>query len=325
MTVPAGTFKTYEAVGIREDLEDMIYDISPTETPFLSAVKRMKAKSTLHEWQTDTLSAAGTNAAVEGDDASINTAVPTLRLANRTQILTKAVSISGTEEAVDKAGRESEMAYQTYKRGKELKRDLEFALTRNQAATSGLAASARLMAGIETWIATNKTAVGSGSPAATTPGSVSGAPTTAPTDMSTTGSVSETILKTVIRECWTNGGEADWLLMGPQTKAKLAGFSGIATRFRDVESGKRAQIIGGADLYVSDFGDHKFIPSRFCRDRNVLGLDLEYWGVAYLRPFQTFALAKTGDSEKKQMLVEATLVCKNELANFKITDINPAL
>lgn len=324
MTAPSGTFQTFQAIGLREDLEDDIWDVSPTETPFSMLIPKGKADATFHEWQTDALDPAGSNATIQGDDATVNTAVPTVRLRNYTQILDKVISISGTQEVVDKAGRASEMAYQTAKRMKELKRDLEYALVRNQASTAGAAATAATLASVESWIATNKTSVGSGG-TPTTPGYASGT-VAAPTDNSTAGTVTEAHLKTMIATCWQAGGDPELLMVGAQTKQKISGgFSGIATRFKDVPMGKQANIVSGVDFYVSDFGTHKVVPNRFVRDRNILGLDMNYWELGRLRGTQSMPLAKTGDSEKKLILMEVTLISRNELANFKVTDINPAL
>lgn len=323
MAEPAGTFDTFASIGNREDLEDIIYDISPLETPFVTGVARMKANAVFHEWQTDVLAAAGSNQAIEGNDASVLTATPTVRLRNYTQILTKSVSVSGTQEAVNKAGRDSELAYQMAKRSKELKRDLEYASIRNQTSTAGTAGtSGRVMASVESWL-TTYTSAGTGT-AQTTPG-YSGGTVAAPTDSSVAGTVTEAMLKKVIATVWTNGGDPGTLMVGPLTKQKISGsFTGIATRYRMTPQGQ-ADIISGVDLYVSDFGEHRLVPNRFMRDQNILVLDMEYWGIAYLRGFQSFDLAKTGDSIKRQILVEGTVVAKNPLASGKVVDINPAL
>lgn len=323
MTVASGTFQTFQAVGNREDLEDDIWDVSPTETPFANMIKKGKATATRHEWQTDALAAAATNANVQGDEAVINTVTPTVRLSNLCQILDKVVAVSGTQEVVDKAGRASEMARQTTKMMKELKRDLEYALIRNQASTAGAAGTAATLASVESWLATNKTSVGSGT-AQTTPGYASGS-VAAPTDSTAAGTLTEAHLKATIAQIWAAGGDPTVIMVGPKTKQKISTFSGVATRFRNVPEGRQAQIISGVDLYVSDFGEHKIIPNRFMRDQNVLLLDMDYWELARLRPTQAWPLAKTGDSDKKQMLMEVTLVSRNELASGKITDINPAL
>ncbi len=323
MAVPTGTTQTFQQVGIREDLEDIIYDISPMDTPFLSKADRMKATQSNHEWQTDALSAAANNRVIEGDDAAIDTIVATVRLNNYCQISDKAISISGTANTVNTAGRKRELSYQITKRGKELKRDMEFALTQNQASSVGGAGTARSLASLESWISTNRTSVGTGT-SQTTPG-FSGGVVAAPTDSTVTGSMSETTLKAMIREAFVQGGDPSLILVGPGSKQKMSTFTGIATQYRENSGVKQATILGAAAVYVSDFGEHRIMPDRFSRDRTVLGLDMEYWGVAYLRPFQQFELAKTGDSEKRQMLVEYTLVAKNQASSFKIADVNSAL
>jgi hypothetical protein len=327
MARPAGTLQTYQAVGNREDLSDIIFDISPTETPFVSSIAKIKAKARLHEWQTDALDSAGANSQIEGDDATTNTAVPTIRLTNYCQILSKTARVSGTQEAVDKAGRAGEMAYQVRKRMEEIKRDLEYAAVRNQASSAGSEAVASRMAGVESWIATNKTSVGaaSGSAPVTTPGFSSGA-VASPTDSTAAGTVTEAALKAVLQAVWTAGGDPKVLMVGPATKSRVStSFAGIATRYRDANKNGGTAIVSGVDLYISDFGEHKIVPNRFSRDQNILCLDMEYWALAQLRPLKATELAKTGDSERKQLIMEATLVSRNEKASGKVTDINPAL
>ncbi len=320
MTIPTATFQTQSGVGNREDLSDLIYNISPVETPFMSNAAKGKATGVYHEWQTDSLAAAATNAAVDGDDATNNTVTPTVRLGNFTQILTKNIGISGTQEAVNKAGRKSEMAYQVALKGKEIKRDLEYALTRNQGNTAGASASARLMASAESWIFTNRTDIGTGG-ANTTPGFISGR-VAAPTDASATSlTVSKAHLDAMIQAAWTQGGDPKVIMGGAATKRTIAGFTGIATIYREVKGNSQAAIIGGADLYISNFGEHMIVPNRFMRTNVVLILDMDYWGVSYLRQFSVSDLAKTGDSIRKQLLTECTLESKNEAASAKITTI----
>ena len=320
MAIPAGTFKTYEQIGIREDLSDVIYNISPVETPFLSMAGRSKATARNHEWQTDSLATAGTNSAIEGDDATANTASPSVRVNNKCQILSKVVAVTGTAEAVDKAGRRSEMAYQISKRGKELKRDLEYALTRNQASTSGASGVAATMASVESWLSTNKTTLGATVSTATTPGFASGG-VAAPTDASEAGTFTKAGLDQVIQECWTSGGSPRIIMVGPHNKGVLSGFTGIATLYKEVPGMQQGTIVGGADVYVSDFGEHTVVPNRFNRDQTALVLDMDYFAVAYLRPFTQYPLAKTGDSERRQILTECTLEVRNEAASGKVTDL----
>lgn len=319
MTVPSGTFQTHQAVGDLDDITDEIYNISPTETPFLSMAARSKANGRYHEWQIDALASAADNSMIEGDDVTINTAAPTTRPGNWVQTLQKAISVSGVQEVVDKAGRKSELAYQIAKRGKELKRDLEFAISRNLASTAGAAASAAHMASSESWISTNKTDLGSGG-TPTTPG-FSGTTVAAPTDNSTNGTFIKTALDAVIQAVWSAGGEPKVILTGPFNKTKLSAFTGIATLYKEVPGVKQGTIVGGADLYVSNFGEHTVVPSRFNRDQTVQILDFDYWAVAYLRPFRVVEIAKTGDAEKRMMLVSATLVSRNEAASGKVTSL----
>jgi hypothetical protein len=324
MTAPSGTYQAFQAIGNREDLTDAIYNLSPTETPFVSMAAKVKAKSVLHEWQTDELAAAAKNSNIEGDDSAVNTAVPTVRLTNRLQIFKKTIQVSGTQEIVDKAGRDGEIAYQLMKRGKEIKRDIEFGLTQNQASSAGSASSPRQLASVESWLNTNRTSVGTGT-AQTTFGFSSG-DTAAPVDSTVTGSMTESNLKNMISEAWSQGGSPTVVLVGPGAKKKISSFAGIATLYREAgTTAKGTRIIGAADVYVSDFGEHRIVPSRFSRDRTVLILDMDYWAVAQLRGMTKEKLAKTGDSEKWHLLTELTLECRNEKASAKITDVNSAL
>jgi hypothetical protein len=335
VTVPAATFQTFSQIGRREDLSQMIYDISPTEKPFTSAIKKTKATQSKHEWQTDAQAAASAvnSAMVEGDDATANTADPTVRLGNQLQTLRKVVQVSGRAREIDTAGRADEFEYQLKKRMSELGRDLEAALCQNNAATAGSASSAPLMASFESWIASSATAVGNyvsvgTGTAQTTIGvnAAAGYPVTAPTDSTVAGTLTEASVKSVIKQCWEAGGEPSMVIVGAGVKQKISGsFTGIATRFRNVNSGNQAEIISGADLYVSDFGEIKIVPSRFSRARTVLVIDPTYLGIASLRGFRMERLAKTGDSDKAQIVGDYTLEVRNILAHGKVADVDGAL
>jgi hypothetical protein len=324
MALPAGTMQTHQAIGNREDLTDLISTISPTETPFYSMVPRVKARMTKHEHQTDSLAAPASNRHLEGDDSAVNTAVPTTRVFNFTQIFKKTIQVSGTQEVVDKAGRDSEIAYQLMKRGKEIKRDIEMALTQNQAGTGGATATVRSLGSVESWLSSNWTSKGSGSPVHT---GFDGTIVNSPVDATTTGSFSEANLKAMIKECWSSGGNPTVVMCGPTAKQKISSFAGIGTQFRDV-GGKTAatnRIVGAADIYISDFGEHRIVPNRFQRDRTVLILDMDYWAVAVLRGMTKEKLAKTGDSDKWHLLTELTLESRNEKASAKIADVDGTL
>ena len=317
MAIVTNTFTRYSAIGIREDLSNVIYNISPEETPFISNVSRENVKNTYFEWQTDVLAAASSsNAALEGDDISSFQAVtPTARVGNYTQISTKNVIISGTLEAVDKAGRRSELTYQLAKMGSELKRDMESALLANQAAVAGNTTTARRTAGLPAWLTSN-TDFGTGGADPT----VGSTPTAARTD-GTQRAFTETLLKNVIAEVWTSGGTPKMLMVGAFNKQAASAFSGIATKFRDVPAGQQAQIIGAADVYVSDFGTVNIVPNRFQRARDAFVVDPEYASLAILRPIQQMELAKTGDAEKRLMLVEYGLKVSNQAAHGIVADL----
>lgn len=322
MTAPVGTFTVYDTSstrgGLREDLSDMIYSISPTDTPLMSTLAKSKATAVYHEWQTDSLAAATTaNALVEGDDAIATTASPTFRIGNYTQIVGKTIQVSGTLEAVDKAGRKSEKAYQLAKASSEIKRDIETILFANQASTAGSSSSARKMGTMLAWLKTN-----------TSFGTSGADPTTAGSTTRSDGVVrtfTETILKEIIREAYISGGNPKVMYVSPIGKQKTSEFTGIAAQRYMAPGDAPTTIIGAADVYMSDFGSISIVPNRFMRTRDAVVVDPEYAALAYLRPFQTNELAKTGDSEKTQLLAELTLEMRNEAAHGIAADLNFAL
>ena len=310
MAQPSETFDTYDSIGEREDLSDVIYNISPTDTPFLSSAAKTQATAVLHEWQTDSLATAVTdNKVIEGDEATADAVTATTRLSNSSQILDKVVTISGTQEAVDKAGRASEIAYQVAKKAKELKRDLESSLTSNNAEVTGGSGVARQLGGLGSWVATNDV-FGTG-------GASGGLGNTARTN-GTQRAFTETQLKSVIKSVWNAGGNPQIIMVGPFNKQKLSGFTGNSTRF---DAGADATLYTSVDVYASDFGQTQVIPNRFSRDREAWVLDMDFWGVAFLRDFTMHELAKTGDTEKRQLLVECTLESRNEAASGMIADL----
>ena len=313
------TFQTYQSIGNREDLTDVIYNISPTDTPFMSSVGKTKATAVYHEWQTDALAAAvANNAAVEGADATSLTVTPTARVGNRTQISTKTVQIAGTQESVDKAGRKSEKAYQLAKASSELKRDMEKTLLSNNVAAAGNSSTARTLGGLQAWLGTNAV-LGSGGTAGSggTTARVSG----------TDAAFTEAMLKSAVKQAFVQGGNPSVLMVTPTQKQVVSGFAGIAQQRYEAPSNAPTTIVGAADVYLSDFGTLSVVPNRFMTADSGDGgevafvLDPEYAAVAYLRPFQTNELAKTGDSEKTQLLVEYTLEVKNEKAHAIIADL----
>ena len=312
-------YDRYTAIGAREDLTDVIYDISPTDTPIMSSIGKTKATSVNHEWQTDSLAAATTsNALVEGATATEGTISPTTRLGNLTQIVGKTVMVSGTLLASDLAGRKSEMAYQLAKASAEIKRDIETIITANQGQTAGSSgSSARKMGSLLSYIKTNTSKNGT---------SVTGVdPTTLGVSTRTDGSTrafTETILKDVIAKVFASGGTPSALFVSPAQKQVVSGFTGLAAQRYQVPTNGQATILAGADLYQSDFGVLQIVPNRFMRTRDALVLDPEYAALAYLRPFQTNDIAKVGDADKKQILAELTLEVRNEAAHGGAFDLS---
>ena len=310
MAQPTNTFDTYDSIGEREDLSDVIYNISPTDTPFLSSAGKTQSTAVLHEWQTDALTAAVTNnAVIEGDEATLDAVTATTRLSNSCQIMDKVIVITGTQEAVDKAGRASEIAYQIAKKAKELKRDLESSLCSNNAEVTGSATAARVAGGLRSWVATNDNMGTSGT---------SGGLGNTAAGNGTQRVFTESLLKSVIKSVWNAGGNPTMIMVGPFNKQKLSGFTGNSTRF---DAGADATLYTSVDVYASDFGQLQVVPNRFSRDRDAWVLDMDYWGVAFLRDFTMHELSKTGDSEKRQLLLEATLESRNEAASGLVADV----
>lgn len=305
-------FETYGTKGIREDLADIIYNIAPTDTPFMSNVGKGTASGTYHEWQTDDLTAAADNKVAEGAAAPAAESVASVRVGNYTQIASKTVSVSGSNEAADAAGRASQMAYQLAKKGMELKRDMEKTLVgTDKAQVAGAAAgTARELASVTSWLGTN-CSFGSGGDAPDGNGTDIGA---AGTDRDFT----EALLTGVVEDCWVQGGTPSIIMCNAFQKAKITAFTGNATRYKDVGD---KTIVNAVDVYVSDYGELAVVPNRFMLNETVLVLQPDMFSVDTYRDFQTNDIAKTGDFESKQLLVEYTLTSKNEAASGAIRDL----
>ena len=321
MAIVTNTFTKYSAVGLREDLANVIFNISPQTTPFVSNMtKRRKVSNTFFEWQTDSLAAAAANAQIDGDDLSSYTAVTaTSRLGNYTQIMRKdfiiADNLGGT---LDLAGRRSEIAYQLAKKGDELKRDMEFNLCGvNQAAVAGNNTTARKTASLSAFIKTN-TSRGTGG---ADPTVSSGVVNAAATD-GTQRAITEALLKTVLQSVWTQGGEPKMAMVGPHVKTVISGFAGIAAQRYMAPSDSPTTIIGAADVYMSDFGSVQIVPSRFSRARDCYIVDPDMCELATLRPIQSEELAKTGDATKYMLLAEVGLQVNQEAGLGVVADLS---
>lgn len=311
MSLPASTLATYQAIGNREDLTDMIYRIAPTATPFISGIEREKATATKHEWQTQDLATAAANAQFEGDDPTTNATTVTVRLANVTQISYKVARVSGTQQAVQHAGRSNELAYQAMLKGLELKRDMEVVVCgTNQTQVAGDTTTARTTASVLSWIKTSTSTTGTDPTTSGTVTRVDG----------TQRAFTEAQLKTVLSSVWTQGGNPDTIMAGAFNKQVFSTFTGRAS---PIEQAATKKITAAVDAYESDFGRLKVVPNRFSRTRDVLVLEMDKWALAFLngRNMISIPLAKTGDSDRRQVLSEYALVSRNEKASGAVYDL----
>jgi hypothetical protein len=305
MTAPTNTFLTTAAIGNKEDLTDVIYRISPTQTPVLNMAAKAKASNTLHEWQTQDLATAAANAQAEGDTLTAKSVTVSVRLTNRTQISAKAVAVSGTQRAMNPAGRSDELAYQLSLASLEIKRDMEYGLTQNDV----LATAPRQSRGLRGWVVDNVSNNG---------GTLASYTANTGYTAGTQRAFTETLLKTVLQSIYTAGGEPDTILLPPAAKQTFSGFTGNATRFDKSED---AKLYASVDFYVSDFGTIQAVPDRFMATRDVFILQSDKLAIAYLRPFQTVELAKTGDADLREILVEYALECRAPKAHGAVYDI----
>jgi hypothetical protein len=316
-------FTSYTAKGGREDLSNTIYNIDPFDTPFISSVGRRNVKNRIFDWQTEALpNVDSSNAREEGFELSRSAAQPTVRLSNTTQISSRDATVSGSQEAADNAGRRSEMAHQMAIMSKALKRDMETILCSNQARVAGTDAStgtARKTRGLEHWITTNVSAGG-------TSYANAASETAALTDGSTSVALTETLFNDILQTSYENGAEPKVALVRPIVKRKISTFTG---RTGSQIAVSKVEAVNTVDIYRSDFGDVKIVPSRWLRKRTistkevsaVFLLDPEYAAVSYYRPFQTVDIAKIGDAETKMIVAEYGLEMRNEKAHAKMPDI----
>lgn len=300
--------------GLAEDFEDIIFDVSPTDTPMLTLAKRTKATARYHQWQTDSLAAASSNVKEEGADASYATAAQTTTLGQYCQIATKTVDISRTLDIVNKYGRKSEVALQLMKRGKELKRDIEFTICRNQASAS---TTARATAGWESMISANLVRANAAQTADYSVRGFSAASWTAPEDGSLVAFI-EADLVSALGLAWEDGGDPSIIMMSKKNKNLFNAFTGVATKYNEVKGTNQAVVTGAADIYVSSYGNHAVKLNRYMRDTAVFCIDPEYISVAYLDGIKKTPMAKTGDSDRHLLTVEFALVANSQDAHATV-------
>lgn len=343
MGVPSSTVQTFAMVGVREQLSDVIVNIMPAETPIYTMAKKMKIGSRSPEWQRDVDDdPVPTNAVVEGDDIGNDAGSQPERLKNYVQLFDKVVQVSSTANSVNTAGRANEMKYQMAKKGRALKRDIEARINGNYASVIGNASTAGQCAGVESFLVSNTSRGVSGSDGGFNSG-------TGLIDVATDGTtrvVTEQMFKDVISDCWTNGGEPSLIVCGPKMKQKISStFTGIATQQNDINGQSKVIIYGAADIYKSDFGTHKIMPTRLgcygtgrtdrvyrpsssaeleACNRSILVLTPSTFSVAMLQPITQEPLAKNGHSERRMIYAELTLECSEERANGIVADVKTA-
>lgn len=319
MAQATGTTDSYDLIGLAEDVENVINNISPTETPMYTMAKRKKATATLHQWQTDALAAAGANQSLEGDDSTYAAVTPTVMLSNYTQISKKTVMVSGTADSVRKYGRREEFAYQIAKKGRELKRDIEWALVSGQGSVAGSSATARSSAGFEAMV-TNVEKMGS---ATGTVAGYAGGTWAAATDGTTAvfATITQAAFQTAAQMAWSDGGDPSIAMCGVTQKAQMASFAGATSYAGFYNSQSKAAegaVIAGVDLIVTEVGKHKVVLNRYMSSHTVFLVDPEYVSVAFLRPIKFEERAKTGDATRGELLAEYCLVVDNPDAHAQV-------
>lgn len=319
MAVPTNLYQKASLKGDREDLIEKIYNTSPTETPVLSAIGRVTATNTFHEWQRDALANANKdNAQIDGDDVTLDAQTATERVGNYMQIFAKKPGVSRRANIVKKAGRGSEMAYIKAKAMLEIKRDMEAMIVSANAAVAPTTSVAGKSGGLGVQNNANTSHGAGGSTAAWT----SGAPTVAPTP-GTGRAFTETLLKTVVQSAYINSGEVPrMVIMSPNHKGVFSGFAGIAVNRYQVGKKEQGRIVGGADVYMSDFGELEIVPHYLMAgSTDVHLINSEYAEMAYLDGFRTEELGKTGDSERVLVTADCALAVRAPKAMAKISDL----
>lgn len=321
MTVPANTGKTFDYTTIREDLENIVYKLSPTETPIFQAVGRKgDFENTFHEWSTVDLAAADeTNKELEGGDVSNDAPTTAIRLGNYSQIMDKVCQVSTTAQKVKAAGSVQTMAKQILYKTQEIKRDMEKRLLCNLPAVPGAAATPRETAGLGAFLRTNVDR-GAGGVNPTLSGGTSGYPNAGPVN-GTQRQFSEDLLAGVLQSVWEQGGNATMIVVGGFNKRVASTFAGNASRFKKAEDKK---LVASIEVYEGDFGQLQVVPSRNTVTRQAVVLDPDYVEVGWLQAMYNFDLAKTGHSDRRAVATEWGVVVGNEKAHGLVADLTTA-
>jgi len=309
MAKVTNAFDTYTATADREDLSNVIYNISPTETPLISAIGKKSISNVVFDWQTEILPTASGSGQLEGFELSRSASTATTRVSNVAMIQSRDATVTGSQDASDAAGKKSEISHQMAISSKALKRDMETALCQKGAKTTGDATTARVTGGFESWITSNVSRGTNGA------GAGAGA---APTD-GTQRTLTEALVKTVLQSCFTNGGQPTMAICGPHNKQVISGFTGRSSARQMIDA---TTVEASVSIYSSDFGDLKIVPSNFSRERSLLLVDPDYAKTSYLRSFQTVDIATIGDAETKMILAEFGLEMSNQAAHGIVADLS---
>lgn len=322
MAVPTNLYQKASLKGNREDLIDKIFNTSPNETPITSAMGRVTAVTDFHEWQTDTLAAASAaNKMIDGDDAVLDAQVATLRLGNHLQIFNGAVGVSRRANIVKKAGRTLEMPYIKGKKMLEIKRNIEaMVLSATQVAIAATTSVAGQSGGLGVQCVTNPLHNGAGATAAWT----SGAPTAAIT-AGTNRTFTKALLDTACQNIYTTSGQfAEMLVVSPNHKGLFSAFASIAQNRFEVKGKQQGVVVGGAEVYMSDFGAISVVPHYLLAAADTAYvLNTDYLDLAFLDGFKTVDLAKTGDSDRVLITADCCLAVRASTAQAKITNLTP--
>jgi hypothetical protein len=319
MAAISNTVLTTAAVGNREELDNFVSMITPTDTPIYTMAGKEKAESKHPEWEYEDLDAPGDNAQPEGNEYDFDAVTAPTRVGNYTQIFTKTFLFSGTQQAVDNAGPAEKRAHELMKKGKALRKDIEFSIVSNVASTN---TDPRRSGGLPTWLTTN---------VSRDAGGANGGFSSGVTTVETTGTLrawTKAQTDTVLQSIYNQGGDVTTVVVSPYNKGVFATFmsdSNVAS-FRYAAGKGTNTIIGTADIYEGPLGTVKVVPNRVMAGsasiaRRVYAMDPSMVKWKSLRPIQEDQVAKTGDAEKGVLIAEGTLKVVNEKGIGVIADV----
>jgi hypothetical protein len=326
-------FTTYSAQGNREDLSDKIYNIDPFDTPVVSMAARRTVKNRQFDWQTENLPVVDlANARVEGFELDRRAPTPTIRRSNVTQISSRDATVSGSQEASDAAGKNSEMAHQMAMQSKALKSDIEAITCSKQARDDGTdAVGAPLPRKTESFphqIARTQDKALVNNAAVFPVANRTGCPTTALgagsvwTPIAAPLEFTEVMIGDAMEVAYANGAEPTKLVVPPGIKRTISTFKGRESS--QIMVGK-TEVVATVDIIATDFGRITVLPSRWIQGGDIaLQIDPEYVAIAFFRTFRQYPIAKVGDAETRMILAEWGVECRNGMAHILYNGIKKA-